>query len=254
MPLTFPSHAAAVLPFSRRGGWLPPAALVVGSTAPDLAYLFGLNHCNFHLWPGLVWPCLPIAFGVWLFFEWVLLPWVAVLVGETWGDQATVLARTRGTPTSLRGVTAAIIALAVGALTHVTWDGFTHAWRWPASATYGAVHVGRWLLTDVLQAGSHLLGLALVWRAARRLTPRARWSEPRVTARAWRFVLVLAGCELTALGLLAARGLPVTSTPAFSAAWETFWWSSRALLLAMTLCAVTERVRTIVSRLLFRAG
>jgi hypothetical protein len=189
-----------------------------------------------------------------LVFELLLLRWVDELLRETWGEPASVLARTRGAPTNLRGVLAALCALTVGALTHVAWDGFTHAWRWPASATYGAVHVGRWLLTDWLQLGSHLVGFALVWRVAARMTPHVQWRAPTPTERGWRFLLVLLGCELIAFALLAGRGLPVTPTPAFSAAWEAFWWGSRALLLALALCAVTERVRPFVSRLLFRAG
>jgi hypothetical protein len=250
MPLTFPSHAAAVLPLSRARGWLPPSALVVGSTAPDLAYLFDTTHLNFHRWPGLLWPCLPIAFGVWLLFEVLLLPWLDRLLVETWGPATGVLTRTRGAPTNVRGALAALAGLAVGALTHVAWDGFTHAWRWPASALYPSVHVGHWLLTDWLQASSHLVGAALVVRAVLSLTPTVRWGAPRLTDRGRGFALVLLACELTAFAMLASTGVAPSATPTFTLAWSTFWWGARALLIALTLCAVTERVRPFA----FRAG
>ncbi|WP_367319789.1 DUF4184 family protein [Streptomyces sp. HUAS ZL42] len=42
MPLTFPSHAAAVMPLKiRRPHWFDGVALVVGSTVPDLPYAVG---------------------------------------------------------------------------------------------------------------------------------------------------------------------------------------------------------------------
>jgi hypothetical protein len=61
MPLTFPSHAAAVLPlkFARRR-WFDGVALVIGSAAPDFPYSLSpyLNY-NAHTWTGLVLFCVP---------------------------------------------------------------------------------------------------------------------------------------------------------------------------------------------------
>jgi hypothetical protein len=72
VPLTFPSHPAAVLPLKL---WRPHrfdgVALVVGSMAPDLAYLF--DGSGLPVWPlshqlrGLVAWCLPVTLAVtWL--------------------------------------------------------------------------------------------------------------------------------------------------------------------------------------------
>ncbi|MGX7674379.1 DUF4184 family protein [Plantactinospora sp. DSM 117369] len=72
MPLTFPSHPAAALPLKLwRPRWFDGVALVVGSMAPDLAYLFdgsGLPVWPFsHQLPGLVGWCLPVTLaGTWL--------------------------------------------------------------------------------------------------------------------------------------------------------------------------------------------
>ncbi|MFF5265545.1 DUF4184 family protein [Actinomadura viridis] len=46
VPLTFPSHAAAVMPLKFwRPRWFDGVALVVGSTAPDLPFAVG-RHCR----------------------------------------------------------------------------------------------------------------------------------------------------------------------------------------------------------------
>src|SRR5258705_2665124 len=109
MPLTFPSHAAAVLPFcGRRTAWLPPSALVVGSCAPDFAYLLDGNRTNFHAWPYCVVPCLPVALAVWLWAEVLVLPSLrrALPVGGRF-------CATRGVPSDLRGWAAVVLALTI---------------------------------------------------------------------------------------------------------------------------------------------
>ncbi|SCL25237.1 protein of unknown function [Micromonospora pallida] len=66
MPLTFPSHPAAIVPLKlSRPRWFDGTALIFGSMAPDLAYVLdgsGLPVWPFsHQLPGLVGWCLPIA-------------------------------------------------------------------------------------------------------------------------------------------------------------------------------------------------
>jgi hypothetical protein len=71
VPLTFPSHPAAVIPLKVwRPCWFDGVALVVGSMAPDFAYV--LDGSNLPVWPfshqlaGLVGWCLPITLaGAW---------------------------------------------------------------------------------------------------------------------------------------------------------------------------------------------
>jgi uncharacterized protein DUF4184 len=66
VPLTFPSHPAAAIPLKLwRPRWFDGVALVVGSTAPDLAYV--LDGSGLPVWPfshqvaGLVGWCLPLT-------------------------------------------------------------------------------------------------------------------------------------------------------------------------------------------------
>ncbi|WP_433361318.1 DUF4184 family protein [Actinoplanes sp. CA-142083] len=72
MPLTVPTHPAAVLPLKLwRPRWFDGVALAVGSTAPDLAY--ALDGSGLPVWPlshqvrGLMLWCLPVTLVVtWL--------------------------------------------------------------------------------------------------------------------------------------------------------------------------------------------
>jgi hypothetical protein len=64
VPLTFPSHAAAVIPLHRLAPrLLLPTALVVGSCVPDLAYLLHVSAVFTHSFKGLVTFCIPVGLG-----------------------------------------------------------------------------------------------------------------------------------------------------------------------------------------------
>src|SRR5436305_1376565 len=64
MPFTFPSHAAAAIPLHRLAPrWLHPAALVVGTCAPDLAYVARVSRIDSHGIAGIVTIGLPGAQG-----------------------------------------------------------------------------------------------------------------------------------------------------------------------------------------------
>jgi hypothetical protein len=127
MPATFPSHAAAVLPLKL---WRPRrfdgVALVTGSAAPDLYYaLTGFIVVPpTHNLVGILWFGLPVA----LVTAWLVraaAPTVAVhlpsrpawLAMPDYGVLGQVRHRWYVT----------IWSALLGALSHVAWDGFTHA-------------------------------------------------------------------------------------------------------------------------------
>ena len=126
MPATFPAHAAAVLPLKLwRPGWFDGVALVVGSAAPDAAYIAVgfVSLPETHTVPALLWFCLPVALAGCLVIRWAA-PAVAAHLPA-------------GGPFDLRayGVLGVIrhpwyvtvSSILVGASTHLVWDGFTHA-------------------------------------------------------------------------------------------------------------------------------
>lgn len=128
MPFT-PSHIAAVLPFARTP--LFPAALVIGSMAPDLFYYVPIRVPRdlAHSPLGIV--TVDLAFGLIVFVLWQLvfrrpvldfqplwlrsrlaaLPWAGHRpVGMSWARAGVIL----------------VVSLLLGSATHVLWDAFTH--------------------------------------------------------------------------------------------------------------------------------
>lgn len=130
MPFT-PSHVAAILPLrGRMSGALPFAALAIGSMSPDLPYYLpgvrGLSALTHTAWAV---PSLDVVLGL---VAWLLWRWLAPALKEL----APVAIQQRWRLPSERprwwGV---LLALAIGAATHVLLDEFTHVGR------FGATHL-----------------------------------------------------------------------------------------------------------------
>ncbi len=139
MPLTFPAHQLLVLPFlGGRAARLPGGALLLGTVLPDLAFVVGGYPLNAqsHLAGG---PLLMAPLGL-LLYTWAVglfLPALArALPGEAGRWPLARLCVTRGLPRSARDAAWVLLALLVGAYSHLLFDGFTHSWMWPASALY----------------------------------------------------------------------------------------------------------------------
>lgn len=189
MPFT-PSHAVVALAFTRTP--LVPAAIAVGAMTPDLPLfvrtglpLYGYTHdaaftpvtAVVALLLLLVWRCvLRPAAGE-------LSPrWLAARLPSTWGRG--VVASAKETVAGPNGrVTATSVALlavslALGVLTHVVWDLFTHEGRAgveliPAlDAMWGPLPGYKWA-----QHGSSVLGLAILGAWA------AQWLRHRPVGR-----------------------------------------------------------------------
>ena len=165
MPFTL-AHPAAVVPLRRL---LPLSALVVGSLAPDFEYLFRLAAVSefSHTLLGVLYFCIPVGLVVlWLFHAVVkrsallLLPDFARRGLTPYSSDFPFLPTGR--------LAAIILALAVGALSHITWDSFTHEHGWaverlPALRASLFALAGREVgLYKLLQHGSTLTGLALL--------------------------------------------------------------------------------------------
>ncbi len=125
MPFTL-AHPAAVLPLRRPLGRMGcPAALVIGSMVPDLAYFLplGIRRGQSHSLPGLLWFCVPAGLAVWLVYRLFVQP-LALAVAPS-----AIVRRLRPAEPfalSLTSLLAVVVSVAVGAATHVVWDSFTH--------------------------------------------------------------------------------------------------------------------------------
>ncbi|MFF4797596.1 DUF4184 family protein [Streptomyces sp. NPDC001351] len=212
MPFTL-SHAAAVLPAVRSDGSgrgrLIPAVLVAGSFAPDMTYYaasavpgameFGeVTHSFFGVFTVDVLVAWALV-GLWLL---VREPLVALLP-RPWQPRPAVLLRCGSPRARLRPSLAGwwYASAALGALTHVVWDAFTHHDRWGVRLfpVLGRVLWGSPLYSD-LQYGSSVVGAVVIgaWvtRALRRApahpVPRA---VPVLSVRdRWWACVVLCGC------------------------------------------------------------
>ena len=128
MPFTV-SHAVVALPLRRTA--LPASAVAVGAMTPDLrlfvpfAPLYSTTH-------SLAW--LPVttllAGALWLAWRVVVLPAASDLSPSWCAARYAGSSATGATASPARRRLLATAALALGVLTHVVWDAFTHHGRW----------------------------------------------------------------------------------------------------------------------------
>lgn len=173
MPFTV-SHVAAVVPAYR-----PLArshvfsAAVIGSMVPDFGLLLPGSFARWqtHSFPALFFFCLPIGLLAYALTQLLIKP----ALSEVLPDRIYLRLRTDHPPVPLQRLSTwlyAALAVLLGALTHLAWDGFTHenarGVRFlPFLSDYGpemgghALRLYRWL-----QYGSSALGLLVVLGAA----------------------------------------------------------------------------------------
>ncbi|MFV0136607.1 DUF4184 family protein [Streptomyces sp. HMX87] len=212
MPFTF-CHAAAVLPAVRADGTgrgrLVPAALVAGSFAPDMTY-YAASAVSGAMEFGDVTHSFPGVFTVDVLVAWALVglwllvrePLVALLPRGRQGRTAALLRcgvpRARVRP-SMAGWW--YVSAALGALTHVVWDAFTHLDRWgtrmfPALGREIAGSPLYWYLQYGGSAVAAVVIAVFVVRALRRMPREAHpVGIPALSARdRWWAGAVLGGC------------------------------------------------------------
>jgi hypothetical protein len=129
MPFTF-SHPAAILPIhSRFKKWIPLSALVIGSLVPDAAYYLPMpEHFkrNSHTLLGTFYSSLPVGIFVLLIFYWTA-PQLVFLLPSPHREALQYKVKVPG---SLAEALMAACGIAIGAVTHVLWDSFTHETGW----------------------------------------------------------------------------------------------------------------------------
>ncbi|MET9905865.1 DUF4184 family protein [Streptomyces sp. NPDC006476] len=212
MPFTL-SHAAAVLPAVRADGSgrgrLVPAVLVAGSFAPDMPY-FAASVVSGGMEFGTVTHSLPGVLTVDELIAWALVglwllvrePLVALLPRARQPRPAALLRC--GAPRARVRLSVLVRwygSAALGALTHVVWDGFTHHDRF-GTRLFPALNdvVAGFPLFWYLQYGSSVLAVVVItgWlvRALRRAPATgAPCAIPVLSARdRWWALVVVGGC------------------------------------------------------------
>jgi uncharacterized protein DUF4184 len=169
MPFTI-AHPAAVIPIHRYlSRWTVPSALVIGSIAPDLAYLLParIPRAESHSFAGLFWFCLPVGCAVYLLFHLVMKhPMLRLVPVEIARRLGRVVEPPHGR--DARPWLTIGISVLLGAATHLAWDAFTHGGT-PAVRAVGFLRsplfsIGSYPVATytVLQHGSTLFGLAVL--------------------------------------------------------------------------------------------
>lgn len=127
MPFTV-SHAVVALPFVRSP--LPYGAVAVGAMTPDLPLFFpGIaGYGTTHGFPGLILVTLPLAVMLYAVWRLVLRPAAARLLPSAVGSRLPSAWTEVRLPAS-RQVLPMVVGLAIGIVTHVLWDAFTHPGR-----------------------------------------------------------------------------------------------------------------------------
>jgi hypothetical protein len=121
MPFTL-SHPAAVIPLRRPlGRCAVLSALVIGSMAPDFAYFVGAQslRADTHTLASIAWFSVPVGWIAYLGFQFVLKRPAVFLLPRSFR------ARLDAAP-KLEAFWPVTGCLAIGALTHIGWDSFTH--------------------------------------------------------------------------------------------------------------------------------
>ncbi|MGV9993972.1 DUF4184 family protein [Streptomyces sp. NPDC003374] len=211
MPFTL-SHAAAVLPAVRGDGSgrgrLVPAVLVAGSFSPDMTY-YAASAVSGGMEFGAVTHSLTGVFGLDVLVAWALValwllvrePLVALLPRSRQGRWAA-LTRCGAARAPLRASSVLwwYVCAALGSLTHVVWDAFTHPGRWgtrvfpvlgqqlAGAPVYWYLQYGSSALAAVVLAG-------FLVRALRRVPAGAPVGVPALSVRdRWWAGAVIAGC------------------------------------------------------------
>ncbi|WP_433077844.1 DUF4184 family protein [Dactylosporangium sp. CA-052675] len=207
MPFTG-SHPAAILPLLRPLGRrdVPPAALVIGSITPDLpfyALVTSLSDAT-HSLIGAV--SLDPAIGVVAYGAWRLFGAPALDALRPGVGRERTAERPRSVAAIGRRVLAIYAGLAVGALTHVAWDSFTHGGMWGVrqlpwlARQFGPLPGYEW--AQYVSGAAGLLAILVWWLRHRRRDPAAAPPvRSRGTILAWSTVAA-ATLVGAALGLL----------------------------------------------------
>ncbi|MFE0513571.1 DUF4184 family protein [Streptomyces sp. NPDC058964] len=222
MPFTL-SHAAAVLPAVRADGSgrgrLVPAVLVAGSFSPDMTYyaasvLPGAMEFGdvTHSFAGVFTVDVLIA---WALVElWLLVrePLMALPPRARQGRVAALLRcgapRARTTPSSVAWWYG---SAALGALTHVVWDAFTHLDRWGMRLfpVLGRELAGAPLYWYLQYGGSAVAAIviaAFLTYAVRRAPAGEPVGVPRLSVRdRWIAGAVIGGCAVAGAEQRVAR-------------------------------------------------
>lgn len=214
MPFTV-SHAAAAAPLARLGFTL--SALVIGSFSPDFIYFIRLapiGHFT-HTVPGVFLFCVPAGLCVlWVYHSLLKAPLAAFFPDSL---QQAVLGKNlpfRFLP--IRRLAGLAASVAVGAFTHLLWDGITHESGWAVSLfpflSMNVMDLGfeQVPLTRVLHHSSSLVGLAWIALQAKGCLNGCGCEKREILRSACTVSVLLSGAAVLGILYVWMQGPPIT--------------------------------------------
>lgn len=122
MPFTI-SHAVLAVPLARLSrDRLPVAALAIGCMTPDLIRLIARDDCNIsHQWSSILFPDVFIGIAFSLLWYILYRPYLYKIFAIQDKIQLTSMYK------KLRFLGMSVVAIILGIVTHLLWDGLTHA-------------------------------------------------------------------------------------------------------------------------------
>jgi hypothetical protein len=184
MPFTG-AHPLAVMPLVYwRGLRLDPTCLVIGSMSPDFEYFARVKLASTigHTLHGIALWCIPVTLlSAWLFHRVAKWPALRVLPRPLAARVAVYAERPWLPAPTATAIASVVVSAALGAVTHIVWDSFTHSGSWgPRNIAalreiYTLPGVGPLVLYRILQhtfmiVGLVILGIVIV-RALLRVEP-----------------------------------------------------------------------------------
>lgn len=188
MPFTL-AHPVATLPLwklSKRRLDLP--ALAVGATIPDISYFVALQPMpNIgHSLIGIVLEGLPSGFVLLLIGRYWLWQPVRSLLPGAIATRVPIHCPYDFLP--LPRLVNLALSIAIGALTHIVWDNFTHAYGWGVQRFSGlSATIAGLPIYKALQYGCGLLGFAiLLLLLTQFVAKQPRQYRPSQLSRSWK--------------------------------------------------------------------
>jgi hypothetical protein len=199
MPFT-PAHAAIVLPFVKLNHrYVSATGLIAGSVAPDFEYFlkFSVDSFYSHTLLAILYFNVPMSFLLSLCFHQVIKRNLIRNLPDFLQSRFQVILETDFPAYVKKFPMAVIVSCAVGAASHIFWDGFTHAGGYfvqhlsfykGASLSFEGVNYPLWY---ALQHISTIIGLTvlciyilLMERDKRNVYPQPMW-------RYWLFLVLI---------------------------------------------------------------
>ncbi|ASU36675.1 DUF4184 family protein [Mucilaginibacter xinganensis] len=210
MPFTF-SHPAVVLPLGRLAKGLSLTGLVIGSMVPDFEYLIRMRMLSrySHTWQGFIWFDIPLAYILVILYE-IFVKDKLITHLPAGINRRFFSLRGFITYYTLKYFLAILISVAIGAATHILWDGFTHPGgmfvkRFAYLSRIVKVHGYRFYIYTLLQHASTAAG-ALIILISYYMLPRGKLTRATSIAGYWlQIILVM----VVVVAIKLATGMPL---------------------------------------------